>query len=195
MARSRFVGNKRVNAIVGWVMIVLTTLGGIESFLLNTLPWSVFTSLVVAVVSLPAVANRDWTAVISWPLLAIIAIAVNARALGFYPEIAGHLTIAMLALIAVVELAVFTTVELSRRFAMAFALLTTMALQALWTVAQFYSDRWLGTRFMSTQTELQMDILLVTLVGIVVSVACERYFAWFKPVGAIGSSSNRAGKS
>jgi glucan phosphoethanolaminetransferase (alkaline phosphatase superfamily) len=177
------------------MMVALTTVGGAESFLSNAVVWGVFSLFAVAIASLPAITNRDWTALVSWPLLTTMAIAVTARALGLYSEIAGHLTIAMLALIAVVELTTFTTVELSRRFAIAFAVLTTMAVQALWIVVQFYSDRWLGTGFLSTQTELQRDILFVTLVGLVVGVVCERYFAWFKPIGAIEPSSNWKGES
>lgn len=184
-----------MNALVGWVMIGITTLGGVESFLSNAFLWGVFTLLVVAVASLPAIVNHDWMAVVSWPLLATMAIAVNARVVGFHSEIAGYLTLAMLSLVAIIELTTVTAVKLNRRFAIAFAVLTTMALQALWIVVQFYSDRWLETGFLSTQTALQKDILFVTLIGVAVGLVFERYFTWFEPIGAIESSGNLRGNN
>jgi hypothetical protein len=73
---------------------------------------------------------------------------------------------------------------LSRRFAVVFATMTTMSLQAFWIIAQYYSDRWLGTAFLRTQLELQWDIVYVTAVGIGLGILAEWYFARFEPVGS-----------
>lgn len=159
-------------------------LGAIGSFLTGATLWGMFALLLVTVVSLPALATRDWTAMVSWSLLSVAAVAVIARAAEYHSEAAGYVAIAALALVVVVELDMFTSVELSRRFAVAFAVMTTMALEALWIIAQFYSDKWLDTAFLTTQTELQEDIVIVTIVGFVLGGLFQLYFARVEPAGA-----------
>lgn len=81
---------------------------------------------------------------------------------------------------------------MTRRFAVAFAALMTLAVQGVWTIAQYYSDRWLGTAFLHSQRELQLDIVIVTAIGITMSVVFEWYFEKVEHVGShtspIGSS-------
>lgn len=174
-------------------MVGVIALGAAESFLTDAILWGVFSLLLASVVALPALTTGDWTAMISWPILFVAAVAVIARAVGIYAEIAGFLAIATLALTIVVELEAFTSVELSRWFAVLFAVLTTLAIESLWIIAQFYSDLWLGTEFLSTQTELQEDIVVVTVVGVIVGGLFYWYFSRFESGGVADHTSNRGG--
>jgi len=171
----------RVNAGLGWASNGVVTLAALESVLSETPLWGGFSLLVVIVVSAPALVTREWTAMVPWPLVSVAAIAVTARAVGFSPDAAGYLAIAMLALLIVVELDVFTSIELGRRFAVGFGVLTAMAIEALWIIAQFYADQWLGTTFLSTQTELQEDIVSVTVISFVVGSLVYWYLVRFEP--------------
>jgi hypothetical protein len=191
MSLNRLVRGRQTNAAIGWVATGAVALGGVENLVADATLWGVFLLVVAAALAVPALATREWTAMVSWPLPVVAVAAVVARETGFQSELAGHLALATLALVLVVELDVFTSVELSRRFAVVFGVLTTMALQAVWVVAQFYSDRWLGSEFLSTQTELQRDIVAVTAVGAVLGALCEVYFARYGPVGAVGESTDR----
>lgn len=193
MALDALVTSERVNALIGWIMIGNVALGAAESVLSNSLLWSGFSLFLVAVASLPALATRDWTAIVPWPLLSVAAIAILARAAEIYSETAGYLAIATLALLVVVELDVFTPVELGHRFAVVFGVLTTMAIEALWIIAQFYSDQWFGTEFLTSQTELQRDIVIVTVVGFAVGGLFYWYFDRFEPGGVVNRSSDRRG--
>ena len=193
MTLEDLVHGQRANAVIGWVLTGIVALSAIWNGLTAAILWCGLALLVVVVASLPALATRDWTAMLPWPVLSVAAVAVIARGVGLGPEAAGYLIVATLALIVVVELEVFTSVELSRRFAVAFAVMTTMALQALWTVAQFYSDRWFGTAFLHSQTELQQDIVIVTLVGFVLGGLFEWYVVRFEPPGSAGRSTNSTG--
>lgn len=184
--------SERLNAIIGWILTGIMAVGAIKSALTNAFLWSGFSLLLVAVASVPALTNRNWAAMVPWPLLSVATVAVIARAADVYPETAGYLAIAALALVIVVELDVFTPVELGRRFAVGFGVLTTMAIEALWIIAQFYSDQWLGTDFLSSQTELQEDIVIVTAVGFAVGGLFYWYFTRFNPAGTMDRSSNRA---
>lgn len=190
MVSKDLITSERINAIIGWILIGLMTLVAVERFLTDVLLRSVFPLLVVAVVSLPALTTRDWTALVPWPLLFVATIAIIARTMGLFSETAGYVAIAALALIIVVELDIFTTVELSRRFAIGFGVMTTLAIEALWIIAQFYSDLWLGTGFLSSQNELQKDIVLVTIVGFAMGGLFQWYFGRVGPTGVLGRSPN-----
>ncbi|RBI58433.1 hypothetical protein DMJ13_26790 [halophilic archaeon] len=192
MAFSELVNSERVNAVVGWAMIAIVALGAAESLLTTATLWGGLSLFIVAVASLPALTTRNWKEMVSWPVLSVAAVAVVARAIDVFSEIAGYVAIASLALVIVVEVDVFTPVELSNRFAVVFAVLTTMAIEALWIVAQFFSDTWLGTRFLRSQTELQEDIVIVTVVGFAVGGVFYWYFTRFEPVGAVDRPANHA---
>ena len=126
--------SERVNPIVGWTMIGVIALGAAESFLTDAILWGLFSLLLASVASLPALTTGDWTAMIPWLILFVAAVAVIARAVELYSEIAGFLAIATLALTIVVELEAFTSVELSRWVAVLFAVLTTLAIQSPYSV-------------------------------------------------------------
>ncbi|GAB3670161.1 hypothetical protein [Halopiger thermotolerans] len=163
----------------------LVALGAVGSVLAGALLWGGVSLLLAVVIAVPAVVTRDWTAIVPWPLSVLAAFAVLTGAIDLYPELAGYLLIAAAALIVVVELDVFTPVELGRRFAVAFGVLTTMATEAVWIVAQYYSDQWLGTDFLTTQTELQRDIVVVTVVGFTVGSLFYWYVTRFEPAEVV----------
>ena len=180
------VRDERVNAVLGWTTTGIVALAAIESVLTDAVLWGGLALLIVSIVALPAVATGRPTAMVPWPIPSVAAVAVLGRALGFYPDVTGYVAIGTIALLLVVEADVYTDVELSRRFAVVFATMTTMSLQAFWIVAQYCSDRWLGTAFLVSQTELQWDIVYVTVVGVALGVLAEWYFDRFEPVGSFG---------
>lgn len=165
----------RPNAIVGWVLVVLIVGSSIESVLTGAYLWGAFTLVSALVSVVPALWSRDWTEMVPWFLLALVALSAITRARELYPETSGYVAVATLALIFVIELDAYTQVDMSRRFAVVFAVLTTMAVQGLWVVAQFYSDRWLGTGFLRSQTELQWDLVIVTGVGFALGLVFQAY--------------------
>jgi len=184
--------SERANVVLSWLLTAVVLVAAIESLLTAALLWAGFALLVVVVLSLPAVTFRDWAAIVPWPPLAVTTLAMGLRSSGLYPETAGYLAIASLALILVVELDMFTRVEMSYPFAVGFAMLLTMACQGGWTVAQYYSDRWTGTEFLRTQTELQWDMVVVTAVGLVVGGLFLWYFDRF---GYLESSGETGGET
>ncbi|WP_226483351.1 hypothetical protein [Natrinema amylolyticum] len=192
MALEELVRDERMNAVIGWSLTGIVALGAIESILTGVLLWGGFELVIVATVSVPALITNDWTAMVSWPLLAVATLSAVAGLVGFPSETVVYLAIATLALVIVVELETFASVELSRRFAVIFAVLTTMALQALWTIMQFYSDQWLGTEYLHSQTELQWDFVIVTVVGLVFGGLFQWFAGRFEPAGAVARAANGA---
>lgn len=176
--------SERMNAIIGWALTSVVALGAVESFLTDAYLWGMFALLIAIATAVPAVSTGKWSVMIPWPLPLFAAVAVIVRAFELYLEVAGYIAVATLALIVVVELDAFTSVDMDRRFAVGFAVLTTMAIQGVWTVAQFYSDLWFGTEFLRSQTELQWDLVAVTVVGAAMGGVFEWYFERFAPVGS-----------
>ncbi|MFC6765893.1 hypothetical protein [Natrinema soli] len=195
MTLEEFVRDERMNAVIGWSLTGIVALSAIESVLTGVLLWGGFELVIVAMVSVPPLITGDWTAMVSWPLLAVAMLSVVASVAGFPSETLVYLAVAALALIVVVELETFASVELSRRFAVVFAVLTTLALQALWTIAQFYSDQWLGTEYLRSQTELQWDFVIVTVVGLVLGGLFQWYAGRFEPAGAVARAAEEAESS
>lgn len=178
------VHSDRINALIGWLVLSIVAFAAVESFLTGAFLWGGFTLFFIGVTMMPALSTGDWTVMVPWPLLVVAAVAMIGRVLGIYLEIAGYLAVVTLALIVAVELDAFTPVQMSRRFAVGFAALTTLAVQGIWTIAQYYSDIWLGTEFLHTQRELQLDIVIITAIGITMSVVFEWYFEQVEHVGS-----------
>ncbi|MFC7008398.1 hypothetical protein [Halalkalicoccus salilacus] len=130
MARLRaVVHDERMNALIGWMLTGIVVLTAVESLLTDAFLWAGVALLVVVVAAVPAVVTSEWTMMVPWPLLLVAAVAMIVRRLGISVEIAGYFVVVALALIVVIELDAFTPVEMTRRFAVAFAALMTLAVQ------------------------------------------------------------------
>ncbi|WP_066384672.1 hypothetical protein [Halalkalicoccus paucihalophilus] len=169
------VHNEWMNALISWVLTGVVALAAVKSLLSDAVLWGGVALLIVLIAAMPALTTGEWTMMVPWPLLIVAATATISRTLGMYMEVAGYFAVAALALIVVIELDAFTPVKMTQRFAVAFAALLTLAIQGLWTIAQYYSDLWLGTQFLHSQRELQVDIVIVTAIGISMSVVFEWY--------------------
>lgn len=176
--------NPTTNAALGWAMLGAVAVAAAASVRWGEPLWGAFAVAAAVVLALPALLTRDWRVMVPWPLGAYVALPVIVRAFGHYPELVSYVAISGLALAAVVELDAFTEVEMSRRLAVLFAGMTTMAFQSWWTVAQYYSDQLLGTDFIRTQTELQWDLVAVTAVSIVMGGVFLWYFDRIEHVGS-----------
>lgn len=175
--------DESVNAGVGWLSIAVVAFVVVRSALSGNLLWAGFAAILLIVGVLPPVWAREWRVMAPWPLLLVAATAALLGGYGVATEVAGYFVVAGVALLTAVEIDAFTSVEMSRRFAVAFAVLATLAVQGLWVIAQYYSDLWLDTAFLQTQRELQVDIVVVTVVGLVMGAAFEWYFERVEHVG------------
>jgi hypothetical protein len=168
--------DERTNGIIGWGLLGVVLLSAAQSFLAARYLWGGFELLFVVVAALPVLFSRDWRVLVPWPLLLVGAVAMGAQSLGLHQELTAYTAVAAFALVGVAELEAYTEVEMSRRFAIAFAALTTMAIQGIWTIVRFYSDQLLGTEYIQSQADVQWDFVFVTLVALVFSGAFELYF-------------------
>ncbi|QLH81760.1 hypothetical protein [Halosimplex pelagicum] len=181
----------RANAAVAWASVGALVAVAAASALAGDLPWSLLALALAVPVAAPAVAAREPTATVPWAIAVVSAAAAAGPWVGVPAEIAGYLAVAAFATAAVVDLVAFTSVELSRGFAAVSVALTTMAAQAVWTVAQFYSDAWLGTGYLGSKTELQWDLVAATAVAVAAGVA----FRWYAERFEDPRSTDRSARS
>jgi len=183
----RVVEDERVNAALGWALVTFLALVAAEEVLDGNLLWAGFAAFVAAVALVPAVADRDWTVMLPWEVLALSALPVFGRAMATIPatsRVATYLSVAALALVVAVELHVFTPVEMTYWFAVLFVVVATIATAGVWAVVQWLSDIYLGTAFLRSEERLMWDFVAATVVGGMAGVVFEWYFRRFARVGA-----------
>ncbi len=175
---ARLFRSGRTNALVSWVLvgILLTVLA--ESVIDFDRQWIVFVTATGAIVLLPPIAYRDWRVMLPWEVLVIALFPILIRGLfaGEVGTFATYFAVAGLALLVTVELHMFTTVRLTHWFAVAFVVMATMAVVAVWTILRWNMDNLLGTNFLTTNEELMIEWMYVTLAGISAGVLFDSYF-------------------
>ncbi|WP_114577242.1 hypothetical protein [Saliphagus sp. LR7] len=173
-----------LNAILGWLLMAVMGLAVVHYCLAGEWLWGSFTLGCLLVSLFPPWRMRNWKAMAPGPLLLIVTVGVLAGGNQLYPETAGYVAVGSLGVLIAIELDVFTSVEMTRRFALGFAVLSTLAVQGLWTIGQYYSDVWFETGFLTSQRELQIDIVIVTVVGVTIGLLSEWYFTRVSHIGS-----------
>jgi hypothetical protein len=166
---------------VSWLVVALLVVAATASVVRGQPVWTGFVAGGLAVLLLPAAVSRDPLVMPVWELVALAALPIASQFLQL-PDLLADVTVyaALLAVavVVVVELHVFTPVEMTPRFAVAFLALTTLAAAGVWTILQFASDVYVGTRLVGTKTTLMWDLVLATAVGLGASPLAAGYFGW-----------------
>ena len=126
----------RLNMLLAWASTAVIGLVFVESVLDLDFLWSLFSGLLISLIILPPVYYRDVRAVLPFELLAIAAIPVIVRVFEvsiLANEVATYVSFAAMALLIAVELHIFTSVSFSHGFSVAFLLVSTLAVGAVWS--------------------------------------------------------------
>lgn len=176
----------RANAIVSWPLVAVLGLVLAESVLDFDRLWIMFVAVTGIIVLAPPIAHRDWRVMLPWEVLVLALLPILIRGLfgGELGTFGYYLSVAGLALVVTVELHMFTRVQMTHWFAVAFVVMTTLASAAAWAVVRWNADRLLGTEFLSTSgmtgTEanaaLMAEFIWVTLAGLAAGVLFDAYF-------------------
>ena len=166
------------NAVVAWAMLAVVILVGLVSLSANDLLWAAFAAVGGALALVPALVSRRAETMLPWEVLALVALPLLGRFVGYGPveSIATFLAVATLALIVAVELHVYTSVSMTHWFAVLFVTVTTMALAGFWAVVQWISDSTLGTDFIPGLYPLMWGLVGATATGVAAGVLFDLYF-------------------
>ncbi len=177
--------DERTNAALSWLSVAFLLFATVESFVTGEPLWGGFAAVVAAVALIPAVVRRSATTMPPPELVGLAALPAVVRSYGLYTQIAGYVAVAALALLIAVELDVFTEIEMTARFAVAFVVITTLAVAGGWTVARYFSDLYLGTSFFADIPDMMWDLVTAATVGVVAGVVFELYFRRFSPAATV----------
>lgn len=164
-----------LNAALSWSLIALLLVSAAESLAEDALLWAGFSVVVVGTALGPAVVARSPSVLVSWEILALSAIPAATRLVDVFAEPTAYLSLAALALLVVAQIDAFTTAELTPRFAAVMVALATLSVAGFWGIAQFAADAHLGTSYLAGETELMVDLVVASAVGIGAGVAFEVY--------------------
>ena len=166
------------NAVIAWGLVAVLASVFVDSVVDGDLQWALFTAFVAVVVLLPPVAYREWRVMLPWELLVLALFPVLVRGLfgGTLGTFATYVALAGLALLVVVELHTFSTLQVTHWFAVVLVVLTTLAAVAAWTVFRWNADRFLGTSYLVDNETLMTEWLYVTLAGVVAGLLFDGYF-------------------
>ena len=173
------VEDARINAAVSWLLVVFLLVVVAESLLGGDLLWAGFTLAVAALAIVPAVAHRSPKVMLPWEVLLVAILPVFGRSfatLAFTSRIATYLSVAAVALIAAVELHVFTTVRMNHAFAIVFVVVATLASVGIWTVVQWLSDIYLGTTIIVSLERSMWGFIWATVAGLGSGLLFDLYF-------------------
>jgi hypothetical protein len=168
----------RTNAAIGWVMVAILASVFVGSAFQTDYQWILFTAFVGGVVVIPPLAFRDWRVMLPWELLGLALFPILVRGLvgGTVGTFATYLALAALALLVVVELDAFTSLQVTHWFAVVLVVLTTLAAVAAWTIFRWNADQFLGTAYLADNETLMMEWLYVTLAGVGAGLLFDGYF-------------------
>jgi hypothetical protein len=184
-------GNTHLNALLGWVFVLVVALIGLGSALNGDWIWVLLILAVVALAVLPPAIFREPVVMLPWEVLALVSVPLLGRGFfgGLLADVAGYLGVAAVALVLAVDLDVFTPVKMATWFAGVFVVLTTMATAGIWAVLRYASDVFLGTTLIypspppvSPALEevaleaLMWDFVAATLGGILAGLIFALYF-------------------
>lgn len=179
----------RFNSLLSWGIVAVLALAAVASVVRGEPVWAVFVAGGLAIVLLPAGVRRDPSVMPPWEVLLFVALPIASQFLDLPDALADlttYLAILAVGAVVVVELQVFTPVEMTPRFAVGFVVLVTMATAGAWTILQYASDVYFGTALVENKTTLMWDLVLATATGLVATPVLAIYFRWIETVDVRG---------
>lgn len=166
---STVIEDDRRNALVSWLLVAVLALAVVWSVVVGDFAWTAFSVVGIIVALVPAAVNRDYERLPPWEVLALVVLPVCVHAIDV-PSLVGAAAIYVgtlaLAALCVVELHLFSSVEMTNRFAAGFVVLMTMAAAALWSVFQWVADAVLETTYIVGLQSFMWSLITATIVGL-----------------------------
>lgn len=172
---------------LSWVAIVsLFIITELAVFSLNMF-WIITGLWALIISTLPSVINRDIKKVLPFELLFLIALPFYLFAVLVLTNMADNPTfnnlmrgaevmaIFLIAFVTIMDLHVYTSFRTNGPFAIFLTVLTTMAISSIFAIADFVSDNLLGTRFLTSNNELMINLIFSFLGGVMMGLILYFY--------------------
>ncbi|MFC6837206.1 hypothetical protein [Halomarina ordinaria] len=172
------VRDTRVNAGLSWGLVVALAVLAVVGATEGAVVWAGYAALMVAVGVVPSAVAGRWEQTLPWPVLLVASLPLLWSLYGptFDVDLASSLSVAVLALVVVVELQMLTSVRMTPGFAVWFTLVATLAATCLWAIVRYASQQLFGTPFVASNTALMYEFGAAVLAGLVAAAAFRWYF-------------------
>jgi hypothetical protein len=181
-------GDERVNAVLGWVLVGAILLVTVGSFLEGNIIWAGFAATVALLAVMPSLVFLSARTMLPWEVLLLAGLPILGRVVATFrvsSQVATYLSVAALALIVAVELNAFTSVRMTPTFAVVFVAITTMAAAGVWAVVRWSLDIMFGTAFLfdpglteagaEAERGVMLEFVASTIAGLLAGVVFEFY--------------------
>ncbi|SDJ67201.1 hypothetical protein SAMN05216226_10730 [Halovenus aranensis] len=179
--------NRRANAAVAWLFVAFLGAVVVESLLDGDVPWALFVFGIVSCCLIPPIAYRDPETMLPWEVVALAGLPTFGQAVtpALIPgEFLVYISVAALALVVAVELDLFTEVQMTIGFAIAFVVVVTLAAAGVGAVVRWRVDLLFDTTLLlepgvSDQTihdDLMIEFIYSALAGLVGGFIFQLYF-------------------
>lgn len=176
MSKGELIERDERNAAISWSLVAILVAIAVVNAVDGDPLWAGFAFAIVVVAVVPAVVTRDRSAIVSWEALLVTAVAVAGHVFDAVAEPTTYVAVAALALLLAVEIVSFSSAEMPSWFAIAFVVMGTMTIAAVWGIVRFYADAYLGTSLLSGREDLMWDLVAATAVGVASGLVFELYF-------------------
>lgn len=168
--------SRRWNALLAWG-VVAVLVGAVAVLLAWGAPVEASMAAVVALLTVgPPAVRRDWRAMPPWGIPAVATLPFVLRDSPLLADVSAYLAVAAVSLLVAIYLTAFTEVEMTTQFAVAFVVLTTIAVGTLWTAVRGLAQLYLGFSTLGGLDALEWDLLAVTAGGVLAGLVFEAYF-------------------
>lgn len=182
----RLLDNTHVNALFGWISILILLAVAVFNLLDGRLTWFVLSLFLIAVIAAPAILLKNRLVMPQWYfiILAITPVLGNTSAYYFFStSIPVYLSVATIALLLVAEIDWFTSVKMNYRFAILLVIIGTLAISGLWHLLLWLMDTNLGTTYLldgrtadAINDAVMYEFIYATITGIVAGLFFGFYF-------------------
>jgi len=168
--------SQATNALLSWALVTTLALVAVVDAVTGHWLWVGFSVTLVVVALVPAVLSRNPSVMVSCEALLLATAPIVARAVGGFADPITYVSAATLAIVVAVQLVTFSDTRMPPWFAVAYVVMTTMTVAAMWAVVQYYADVFLGTSFIPGRKELMWDLVGATVAGLAAGLVFEFYF-------------------
>ena len=195
------VDDARANARVTWLLAVALAAVAVRALLTGDPARAVLVAGILSLVVLPPALAGSPRIMLPWPVVLLAGVPSFGYALagpGLTGEFVAYLAVAAVALVVAVELDLFTSVEMTPGFAVAFVVVTTVAVAGVWALVRWGLDAWLGTGLLfapgrsaaAVERALMWEFVYSALAGVVAGLVFD--FGFRRRAARVGSA-RRAG--
>lgn len=175
---SLFLG-RRKNAVLSWLLSGYMFLTTANILLDGNRLWSVFSMTVICLILLPAMIRKDHTVLPPFEIILLLSVpfTLQGMELGFIASnTLNYITAATVSLLIITELDSYTGFRTTSKFSIVLLALSTLAVAALWAVARWLHDIYLGSSFIESNSVLMHEFTAALTAGILAGMVFNIYF-------------------